>query len=244
MTPRAARWALLPAGLVAGAQMVPSVVSLGQWLPVRALPGGWCRWRGPAAARVALTFDDGPDPRTTPAMLDRLDELGVSATFFCLGAHVAAHPDLVREAVRRGHQVETHGYRHEHHFARRPGWIRADLDHALDALAAAGVRPRWFRPPYGQTTGPTLVEARRHGLSVVLWSAWGREWDEPDAASVARRVTSTVTPGAIVLLHDGDVDAPRGSSRRALDALGPIAEDLVRRGLEAVTLDRLVGTAP
>jgi len=236
----AARWALLPAGLMAGAQMIPSVVSLGQWLPVRELPGGWCRWRGPDVARVALTFDDGPDPRTTPAVLDRLDALGLSATFFCLGVHAAAHPDLVRELVARGHQVETHGYRHEHHFARLPGWIRADLDAALAAMAEAGVRPRWFRPPYGQTTGPTLVEARRHDLRVVLWSAWGREWDEPDAPAVARRVRAALAPGTIVLLHDADVGSPVGSSARAAEALGPIADAIAALGLEAVTLDRLV----
>jgi len=236
----AARWALLPVGLAAGAQMVPSVVSLGQWLPVRVLPGGWCRWRGPDAPRVALTFDDGPDPRTTPAVLDRLDALGLAATFFCLGEHAASHPDLVREVRSRGHQVETHGYRHEHHFARSPGWVRADLDDALEAMGAAGVRPRWFRPPFGQTTGPTLVEARRHDLRVVLWSAWGREWDEPDAAAVARRVTGALAPGAIVLLHDADVGSPGGSSARAVEALGPIAEALAARRLEAVTLDRLV----
>jgi peptidoglycan/xylan/chitin deacetylase (PgdA/CDA1 family) len=224
--------------------MVPSVVSLGQWLPVRALPGGWCRWRGPAAARVALTFDDGPDPDLTPKLLDRLDDLELRATFFCLGEHAAAHPDLVREAVRRGHQVETHGHRHEHHFARRPAWIRADLDAAVDALGAAGVRPRWFRPPYGQTTGPTMVEARRHHLELVLWSVWGREWDEPDAAHVAHRVGAALEPGAIVLLHDRDVDSPPGSAQRALDALESIVGELDRRRLSAVTLDTLVGRGP
>jgi len=223
--------------------MVPSVVSLGQWLPVRALPGGWCRWRGPDGPEVALTFDDGPDPATTPAVLDRLDELALPATFFCLGQHAADHPDLVREAVARGHQVETHGFEHAHHFARPPAWVRADLDRALGAMAAAGAHPRWFRPPYGQATGPTLVEARRHGLSVVLWSAWGREWDEPDAAAVARRVTAALHGGAIILLHDADVDSPPGSSRRAVDALGAIADTLVARNMRAVTLDRLVDVA-
>ena len=102
------------------------------------------------------------------------------------------------------------------------------------------MRPRWFRPPFGQTTGPTLIEARRHDLRVVLWSAWGREWDEPDAPSVARRVTGGLAPGAIVLLHDADVGSPTGTARRAADALGPIADALAGRGLEAVTLDRLV----
>lgn len=230
---------------VAGAavHMVPSVVSLGQWAPIRVLPGQLCRWRGPDEPRVALTFDDGPDPATTPRVLDRLDQLGLAATFFCLGTLVEAHPDLVRELRHRGHQVEAHGHRHDHHFVRTPRWVRTDLEASLEALASAGVRPGWFRPPYGQTTGATMLEARRHGLRLVLWSAWGREWDEPDGPAVARRVCRSLEGGAIVLLHDTDQLNPPGSCQRVLDALGPIAEELHRRGLEAVRLEDLTGTA-
>jgi peptidoglycan-N-acetylglucosamine deacetylase len=234
-------WALVPIGLAAAAHMVPSVVSLGQWLPIRALPGDLCRWRGPSRNGVALTFDDGPDPRTTPHLLDRLEQLGLPATFFCLGQQVVLHPALVSEIRARGHQVETHGFRHEHHFVRSPRWVREDLNSAMDVMEQVGNRPRWFRPPFGQTTGATMVEARRHNLRLVLWSAWGREWDEPDSGSVARRVLAGVGPGGIVLLHDADVQSPTGSSRRAIEALGPIAEDLHRRGLAARTLDELVG---
>jgi len=232
---------LVPIGLAAGAHMVPSVVSLGQWLPIRALPGDLCRWRGSNANGVALTFDDGPDPHTTPLVLDRLDQLSLAATFFCLGEQVVSHPELVSEIRDRGHQVETHGFRHEHHFVRSPRWVRADLNSAMDAMEQVGIHPRWFRPPFGQTTGATMVEAWRHSLRLVLWSAWGREWDEPDASSVARRVRAGIGPGGIVLLHDADVQSPPGSSRRATEALGPIAEDLHRQGLAALTLDDLVG---
>ncbi len=231
-------------GLVAAAHMVPSVVSLGQWVPIAALPADLCRWRGTNVSGVALTFDDGPDPRTTPQVLDRLEQLSLSATFFCLGEQVVKHPALVSEIRQRGHQVETHGFRHEHHFVRSPQWVRADLDSAIEALEQVGNRPRWFRPPFGQTSGATMMEARRHNLRLVLWSAWGREWDEPDSSSVARRVQAGVGPGGIVLLHDADVQAPPGSSRRATEALGPIAEDLHRRGLSALTLDELVGILP
>ncbi len=211
-------------------------------------PFGSCRatfagGEGAAEAAVALTFDDGPDPRTTPVILDRLDQLGLPATFFCLGTQVVSHPDLVAEIRSRGHQVETHGYRHDHHFLRGPRWVRADLDAAIEALGRIGVQPRWFRPPFGQTSGATMFEARRHHLRLVLWSAWGREWHEPDAASVTARVAAGLAPGAIVLLHDADVGAPPGSSRRAAEALGPIALDLHRRGYQALTLDGLVGLA-
>ncbi|GAC1317336.1 MAG: polysaccharide deacetylase family protein [Acidimicrobiales bacterium] len=235
-------WLIAPAGVAGAAHMLPSVVSLGQWTPLRALPLELCRWRGPASPDVALTFDDGPDPATTPYLLDRLDALRLKATFFCLGERVVAHPGLVGEILARGHQVASHGFRHEHHFARTPRWVRRDLDAAIGALEAAGVEPRWFRPPYGQTTGPTMLEAKRHHVGLVLWSAWGREWDEPDAAHVARRVIPELRAGAIVLLHDADVDSPPGSARRAAEALGPIAHALAEKGLMAVTLDELVAS--
>jgi peptidoglycan/xylan/chitin deacetylase (PgdA/CDA1 family) len=235
-----AGWLLAPLGLTLAGHFGPSVVSLGQWAPVRVLPGGWCRWRGPAVPSVALTFDDGPDPGTTPLVLDRLDELGLKATFFCLGSAAAAHPDVVRETLRRGHQIETHGHRHDHHFVHGPGWVGADLDASLLALGGAGAQPRWFRPPYGQATGATLLAARRRRLSVVLWSVWGREWDEPDAAAVARRVGRGLAPGAIVLLHDSDATSPPGSCQRAVDALDTIAGALHDRDLRPVTLDELV----
>jgi peptidoglycan/xylan/chitin deacetylase (PgdA/CDA1 family) len=231
------------AAVPAALHMLPSVVSLGQWVPLRSLPGDLCRWRGPAGDRVALTFDDGPDPESTPLLLERLDQLGLVATFFCVGSLVQQHPEVVAEVRKGGHQIAVHGHRHEHHFARTPGWVGGDLDAALEALAGTGVRPRWFRPPYGQTPGATLWQARRRGLQLVLWSAWGREWVEGDAAAVARRVNRHLGGGAIVLLHDADTFSPPGSAARAREALGPIAEELRRRGLQAVTLDELVGAA-
>lgn len=228
----------LGAGSLAAGQWVPSVVSLGQWAPVRALPGRWCRWRG-AGPGVALTFDDGPSPETTPAVLDALDHLDLQATFFALGTSVERWPDLTSEVVRRGHVVGTHGYRHAHHLGRSPRWVLADLDAALATLDAVGIRPRWFRPPYGQVSGPTMMASRIRHLELVLWSAWGREWSSPDAAAVARRVGAALAPGAIVLLHDSDACSSAGSAARALDALGPIADGLARRDLRSVTLDDL-----
>lgn len=232
-------------GVAAASQWLPSVVSLGQWAPIRALPGDWCRWRGQGPG-VALTFDDGPDPESTPALLDALDHLGLVATFFCLGDHVDRWPELVADTVARGHQVATHGYSHGHHLAHSPRWILQDLDASIDALQRVGVESRWFRPPYGQVSGPTLAAARSRHVGLVLWSAWGREWVAPDADAVARRVIAGLTGGqdggGIVLLHDSDRLSPVGSAAKALDALGPIAEEIDRRNMPARTLDALVGT--
>ena len=239
MRPLPASVGFVTGGMALG-QLLPSVASLGQWLPVRR--AGRCMWRGGAHGppdRVALTFDDGPSPDSTPALLERLHELGVRATFFPSGAAVARRPDLVGEIVGRGHQMETHGYRHRHHLWSSPRWIGADLDAALAVMASVGVRPRWFRPPYGQISAGTVLAARRRNLGLALWSAWGREWAADDAPAVGRRIGAALGPGAVVLLHDSDEFCAPGSARRALDALGFLVDELARRGLAPVTLDEV-----
>ncbi|MHB1584341.1 MAG: polysaccharide deacetylase family protein [Acidimicrobiales bacterium] len=225
-------------------QYVPSTVTLGQWTPLRALPGGLCRWQGPGgSAAVALTFDDGPHPEATPAVLDELDRLGLRATFFPLASKAEEHPDLVDEVRRRGHQVETHGYRHRHHLAKGPRWVAADLRAACEVMGTLGVPLTWYRPSYGQVTAATLVGARREGLSTVLWSSWGREWATTDAAEVAGRIGRRLRPGAIVLLHDSDAFGPAGMWRVGLSALPAVADLLEERRLQALTLDELVSAA-
>lgn len=231
-------------GAIALAHLAPSVASLGQWSPLRRV--GRCAWRGRptgpgGAGAVALTFDDGPSPAATPAVLDRLDHLGLRATFFPNGAAVDRHPDLMCEVVRRGHQVESHGYRHRHHLWSSPPWVAADTARAVAAMASVGVAPRWLRPPYGQVSAATVVAARRWGMGLALWSAWGREWAEADAAAVARRVNAALAPGVVVLLHDSDEFSAPGSARRALVALDSIAEEMDRRGLRSATVGEVMG---
>lgn len=229
------------AAAAAGVQYLPAVSTLGAWTSLETLPGRLCRWRGPRwPGSVSLTFDDGPHPVGTPAVLDRLDALGLRGTFFCVGWRAERDPGAVAEIRRRGHVVGTHGYAHVHHLARGPRWVRRDLERADAAMAGAGMAPRWFRPPYGQVTGATLGIARARGWETVLWSAWGREWATPDPAAVAARVTRRLRPGAVVLLHDSDAYGPQGTWRVVVEALGPIAEELDRREMRAVTLDELV----
>ena len=235
--------ALAATGAAWVAHALPSVCVLGQWAPVplRALPGGWCRWRGPAGVpALAVTFDDGPAPESTPTTLDLLDQLGMPATFFVLGSQAAAHPELVREIVRRGHAVGSHGYRHEHHLLRTPRWIRRDLADAVAALGAAGVRPRWYRPSFGQLSAASVREARRHDMEVVLWSRWGHEWSESEPGPVLGRLVPGLEPGAIVLLHDTDAVPPAGKAALTHAVLPLLAEALDARGLRPVTLDVLL----
>lgn len=240
---RSAVWGAGVTGLAALGHALPSVCVLGQWSPVplRALPGGLCRWRGPAGGgAVALTFDDGPSPATTPHTLELLDRLSMRATFFVVGSLAAAHPELVAEVRRRGHGIGVHGDQHRHHLLHTPRWIRSDTTAAVTTLDGLGIRPRWYRPPYGQLTATTLVEVRRHGMEVALWSAWGKEWAERHPGRVMDRLTPRLEDGAIVLLHDTDESAPAGTASRTHAVLELLAGTLSERGLRAVDLETLV----
>jgi peptidoglycan/xylan/chitin deacetylase (PgdA/CDA1 family) len=175
---------------------------------------------------VALTFDDGPDPATTPAFLDVLDELDWKATFFLLGSQVRTAGGLTAELVARGHEIGVHGDRHTSHLRRPLWWTSDDVARARDLIAErTGTVPHWFRPPYGAVSSSTLVAARRNGLQTVLWTTWGRDWRaDADPRTVTATVEATRRPGATVLLHDSDVTSAAGSWRSALGALPLLAE--------------------
>ncbi|HZQ26618.1 MAG TPA: polysaccharide deacetylase family protein [Acidimicrobiales bacterium] len=187
---------------------------------------------------VGLTFDDGPDPASTPLVLDALDRLGWKATFFMLGSMTRAHPSVAREVVAAGHEIAVHGDEHRSELFRTPGAIADDLSRALDTVAGAtGVAPRWFRPPYGVLATAGLRAAKRLGLHTVLWTAWGRDW-RPQATpdSVVEDVLAGLRPGGTILLHDSDCTSAPESWRSTLGALPALAEALGARGLAVGTL--------
>jgi peptidoglycan/xylan/chitin deacetylase (PgdA/CDA1 family) len=182
-------------------------------------------WFGPAAAPIApavaaafrvplrlpgegiaVTFDDGPHARGTPAVLDALARVGARATFFLVGEQVDRAPALAREIVAAGHEIGVHGYRHTLLLRRRPRALREDFTRAQDAIASAtGVAPSLYRPPYGVFSGPALLIVRRLGWRPILWSRWGRDWEaRATAATIAARATRDLGRGDVVLLHDAD----------------------------------------
>jgi peptidoglycan/xylan/chitin deacetylase (PgdA/CDA1 family) len=181
---------------------------------------------------VALTFDDGPDPASTPDFLTALDQLGWKATFFMLGSMAERYPGLAAEVVAAGHEVALHGYAHRNQLSLSPSAVTADLARGLDTVSeATGADPAWHRPPYGVISGAGLVAARRSGLRIVLWSAWGRDWRAAATArSVAADVEAALCPGATVLLHDSDCTSSPGAWRSALGALPILAESFEVRG--------------
>ena len=219
----------LTAGGVAFAHSLPGVVA---WRSVRSvlLP----RLSGVGRAdHVALTFDDGPDPVSTPLILDELERLGWRATFFCLGSQVRRSPGLARELVERGHEIAVHGDNHTSHLVRPAPWTVSDVRRATNTIErVAGVTPRWFRPPYGGVSASSLLAGKRAQLDMVLWTTWGVDWREDSTGvSVAKRVAATFRPGATVLLHDSDITSAPGSWRSTLDSLPLLAEQWTQAGL-------------
>jgi peptidoglycan-N-acetylglucosamine deacetylase len=185
------------------------------------------------ADHVALTFDDGPDPASTPQVLEELDSLGWKATFFVLGSRVREARGLTREIVARGHELGIHGDRHTSHLRRPATWTVPDVCKARQTVEdVTGNSPRWFRPPYGALSASSLVAARRARLELVLWTTWGRDWrGDSTGASVAATVGRTFVPGATVLLHDSDITSASGSWKATLDALPILAEAWHHSGL-------------
>lgn len=181
--------------------------------------------------RVALTFDDGPNPGATPLILDALASEGVPATFFVLGKAAERWPDLVRRAAGEGHQIGNHGYAHRKLHLRPPAEVRRDLELGTSAIErACGVRPRFFRAPHGFRNPWVTPIARSLGQRTVGWTLGVWDSDRPGVGEIARRVLEGVRPGTIVLLHDGDgydLDGDRVQTARALPA---IIEELRRRG--------------
>lgn len=193
---------------------------------------------GKREGRVALTFDDGPDPDVTPEVLDLLDRHGAKASFFVIGDRARAHPGLVREIVRRGHVVENHTMRHLPYFAcLGPRAVRREVAEAQAVLAAlAGRPPRFVRAPAGLRSpfiDPVLAGL---GLQHASWARRGYDTRCADPARVLRRVLRGLLPGDVLLLHDGRSARMRSGSPVVLEVVPALLDALAARGLRAVPL--------
>lgn len=192
--------------------------------------------------RVALSFDDGPDPQVTPAVLDALSRHGARATFFCIGQALAAHPALARRMAAEQHELGNHSWRHsrwQNFFgARRQLREMQRGGQAIRALTGAPARPL-YRPPIGLKSPSLARAARRLGLTVVAWSVHSRDSQIDDPGRIARRVLERVRPGDIVLMHDGH-DRPGRHRPTCVPALALILAGLRERGLRCVTVSELL----
>jgi peptidoglycan/xylan/chitin deacetylase (PgdA/CDA1 family) len=189
---------------------------------------------------VAITFDDGPHPHGTPAVLETLREHGAQATFFLAGEQVERRPALAAEIVAAGHRVELHCHRHRNQLRLTPRMLLEDAERGKAAIEeASGQAIADYRPPYGIFSASGLRAVRSRGWRPVLWSKWGRDWDRrATPESISGRVSAGVRAGDVILLHDADYYSAPGSWVRTAAALPAILELLEARGLKSRLLRR------
>jgi peptidoglycan/xylan/chitin deacetylase (PgdA/CDA1 family) len=204
--------------------------------------------RGPRdARRIALSFDDGPDPDVTPRVLDVLARHGARATFFTIGRSLVAHPELARRIVREGHELGNHSFGHGRW---TPFYSVAEQHREIErgeraiADVTGSPTPPLLRPPFGVTSPPFLVAVGERGLRVVAWSLHARDGRGCDPQRTAARILRKIRPGDIVLLHDGH-DLP-GEQRPACPAVvAGLLDGLGAHAFECVTVSELlVARAP
>ncbi|MFK7600591.1 polysaccharide deacetylase family protein [Deinococcus sp. SM5_A1] len=190
---------------------------------------------------LALTFDDGPDPATTPAVLDALRDAGAQSTFFVLAGRAEAHPQLIARTLAEGHEVAAHAEKHLHAWIRTPWGGFLDVLRAVRRLGAVTGQPvRYHRPPHGAYTLATVLGQRAAGVRGVHWSVEGQDWHASLTPEGLRdRLLLRAGPGSIVVLHDA---GPGAAS--TVPMLPGLLRELKVRGYAFKTVSGLEGTTP
>jgi peptidoglycan/xylan/chitin deacetylase (PgdA/CDA1 family) len=213
------------------------VIGLGASIPQLRLFGPFICHGDRSHRWVALTFDDGPDARSTPALLDLLQSEQVPAAFFCVGRRVESERDLAARIVREGHLLENHSFAHSNltnffSVAR----LQQELEQTQSTVrAATGIAPTLFRPPMGLSNPRVFDAARALGLKVIGWSTRGLDTQTDDPSRVVGRIARRLEPGAIILLHDGNIPG-----ERLVLTVKLLLAKLRERGFEVVRLDRML----
>ena len=201
------------------------------------MPSGY---RSPA--RVALTFDDGPDPVWTPLVLEALAAAGASATFFVIAPQAARYPCLISRMREGGHDVAFHCNEHARHDKMTTREIEADLASGLPAL---GKSARYWRTPWGLVTPATEKVAKQHHLALVGWTADTQDWRGDEPEEMLARVREDITPGAIILMHDGiGPGATRDGCAGTVALVAPLVALVRSCGLEPAKLGELSRPMP
>jgi peptidoglycan/xylan/chitin deacetylase (PgdA/CDA1 family) len=250
-------WLIAAPAVLTTAAAAASIATYGAVYPRSQMFGRTvCRTNSPR--KLALTFDDGPNPAITPKLLDLLDRFKARATFFVIGKHARECPDLLKETAARGHVIGNHTDAHPNLFWLKPDQITVELRCCnYSIVAATGAPPRWFRPPFGVRNPWVVPTSRELNQRVVMWTlipgdwrATSSEWLIPRMGPIAKRAQRNVpAPGSanaagatgdILCLHDGShrqLNADRLPTLAALEYWLPRWRDL---GLEFVTIDDAV----
>lgn len=200
----------------------------------------------PAAAaqleprRLSLTFDDGPDPRWTPLVLEQLACCQVAATFFMVGERVLAHPELVETVLAAGHEVQLHCHRHVRHSELTEAELALDTESALAALAAVGAGPWLWRAPWGVCTDASVRVADRLGLALVRWSIDTHDWRGDPSQRMLSHVHPQLAGGGAVLMHDAiGPGARRTGCKNTIELLPPLTAAARAHGLLLAPMSQL-----
>jgi len=239
-TPRRATRSTYPVTAVTVAFGLFAVFWVGSTAPTVGWFGSVYSHGSRSGNEVALTFDDGPNPPYTLEIADILEAHGVRGTFFEVGKAVVQRPDITKQLIARGHTVGNHSYYHGAFSYLNPAY--PELDKAESAFKnSVGTCPALFRPPHGTHTPFMSAKVDGHGMTLINWDVSAQDWIETDPQRLARNILARVKPGSIILLHDG-IDGNIGADRSVvLDALPLILDGLKARGLQPVTVDKLLG---
>jgi peptidoglycan/xylan/chitin deacetylase (PgdA/CDA1 family) len=186
---------------------------------------------------IALTFDDGPNPTLTPKLLDLLAARHLKATFFVVGQNAADHPDILKRAVREGHEIGNHSWSHPNLGRMSDEAVRRELQKTDDAITAAiGKRPTLLRPPYGSITARQKKWIHEEfGYRIIIWDVDPLDWKRPGPSVVTARILKETHPGSIVLSHD--IHAP------TIEAMPATFDQLMKKGFKSVTVTELLAMA-
>ena len=186
---------------------------------------------------IALTFDDGPNATLTPKLLDLLAAKHLKATFFVVGQNAADHPEILKRAVREGHEIANHSWSHPNLAKMSDEAVRRELQKTDDAISAAiGKRPTLLRPPYGSITAHQKKWIHEEfGYRIIIWDVDPLDWKRPGPSVVTARILKETHAGSIVLSHD--IHPP------TIEAMPATFDQLIKKGFKSVTVTELLAMA-
>ncbi|HJV47426.1 MAG TPA: polysaccharide deacetylase family protein [Bacillota bacterium] len=197
---------------------------------------------GPRSKRaVALTFDDVPDPRFTPQVLDLLRKYGVKATFFCVGNRAKQHPELVKQMIQEGHEIGNHTYTH-------PNLPKVNNDQVHDEIqktekvlfSIVGYKPKLFRPPYGNIEEAQLQWLVSEGYKTIHWDVDSKDWKDLHATQIKANILKHTHSGSIILQHAGGGESESDYLKETIKALPDVLQTLKSKGFKLVTVSELL----
>ncbi len=220
-----------------------AVAGLATWLgfesmwPTMSLYGRSFIGLEPGSRQLALTYDDGPNDRCTPQLLEVLARHNVPATFFVLGRFVEQKSEIVRAVVEAGHTIGNHSWDHPRLIFASNAELRRQIERTQSAVFdACGVTPTLFRPPYGGRRPGTLNAVRRLGLEPVMWNVTCYDWKATSADKIVAHAQRQIRGGDVILMHDGDQQAMGADRKHTIEATDRLIARYKAEGYEFVAI--------